>query len=286
MVEPRVLISIDYEPWVAMRQREFNYATSEKRMEIDDCYTADSLDELLDILNGKPISIYLLGEIALWYPQVPEKIKASGHELGFHGHFHRTLLDVADLELGLQLSKSWIEKYNVRGFRAPILRINKGAYNVLANAGFHYSSSIYGPTGRLQKIENIWEIPVSTFSPIKKEQVSWWFPRDFSPRLFSQFEFPFGSSMMIGMLGDNINYWIEKELKQGKSPILVLHNYQLVQPDGWPRQMQKSFLWQPWVKLFTISRRRWLEEIISRFPVGTVGGWLDEVIQERQQNRD
>jgi peptidoglycan/xylan/chitin deacetylase (PgdA/CDA1 family) len=110
MVEPRVLISIDYESWVAMRQSEFNYAPSDQRLEMDDGFTADSLDELLDILNGKVISFYLLGEIAAWYPQVPEKITAQGHELGFHGHFHRSLLDVADLEKGLQLSGPWIKK--------------------------------------------------------------------------------------------------------------------------------------------------------------------------------
>ncbi len=286
MIEPRVLISIDYESWVAMRQSEFNYAPSDKRLEMDDGFTADSLDELLDILNGKVISFYLLGEIAAWYPQVPEKIKARGHELGFHGHFHRSLLDVADLETGLQLSRPWIKKYNVRGFRAPILRMSRDAYNVLADAGFMYSSSIYGPTGILQKIDDVWEIPVSTFPLIKKKEISWWYPRDFTPRLFSQFEFPYGSGMMVGMFGKHINYWIERELKEGKSPMLVLHNYQLVQPDGWPRQMQKSFLWQPWVKLFTVSRRKWFQEIISQFPVGTVGGWLDEIMNERLPNND
>lgn len=286
MVEPRVLISIDYESWVAMRQSEFNYAPSEQRLEVDDRFTVDSIDELLDIFSGKRISFYLLGEVAIWYPEVPEKIVSRGHELGFHGHFHRSLRDLADLELGLQLSSSWIKQYNATGFRAPILRMPREAYNLLAHTGFTYSSSLYGPTGSLQKLDNVWEIPVSTFELVKKKEVSWWFPRDFTPRLASQFEFPYGSSMMIGLLGDKINYWIENELGQGKSPVLVLHNYQLVQPEGWPRQMQKTFFEMPWVKLFTIPRRQWLEKLIARFPVGTIGEWLDEVIQERYENND
>ena len=31
---------------------------------------------------------YLVGEIAEWYPEVPQKIVAAGHELGLHCHIH------------------------------------------------------------------------------------------------------------------------------------------------------------------------------------------------------
>lgn len=279
MVEPRVLISIDYESWTGLSS-DYQDTSADLRHQIDNCYVRDGLDEFLSVFKNTPISIYLLGEIALWYPEIPEKISANGHELGFHGHFHRPLLSPLDLEQDIMLSLSWIRKHKVRAFRAPILRMSREAYPALANAGFKYSSSVYGPTGNLQNLDDIWEIPVSTFPLVKKREVSWWFPRDFTPRLFSQFEFPYGSSMMVGMIGEKTNYWIERELKEGRSPVIVLHNYQLVSPEGWPRQVKSLMVRQPWEILFTISRLKWVEGILSRFPIGTIGGWLDETLEK------
>ena len=146
---PRVLLSIDYEPWFALTRRYDALAGSEERRALDDGFTRQALDPILELLGAARASIFLVGEIACWYPDLPARIVAAGHELGLHCQTHRPLVDPLELERDLLASAAWRANYPVRGYRAPMVGISEEAYPLLARHSFTYSSSIYAPAGTL-----------------------------------------------------------------------------------------------------------------------------------------
>ena len=211
---PRVLLSIDYEPWFALFRHYDSLSDPRQRCELDGGFTLRALDPLLEQLGDSKASIFLVGEIAGWYPQVPQKIVAAGHELGLHCHIHRHLKNVDELALDIRTSSNWVKQYQVRGYRAPMVGISEAAYPLLGANGFVYSSSIYAPAGvLLQKEGNVWEIPVSTLAFRKANEYN--APRDFTFDLLFKGEFPYGSSFSIGLLGKQVLKFIERSGREG-----------------------------------------------------------------------
>src|SRR5512146_3298068 len=105
---PRVLLSIDYEPWFALFRHYDSLSDPRQRCELDGGFTLRALDPLLEQLGDSKASIFLVGEIAGWYPEVPRKIVAAGHELGLHCHIHRHLKNVDELALDIRTSSNWV----------------------------------------------------------------------------------------------------------------------------------------------------------------------------------
>jgi len=81
---PRVLFSIDYEPVFALFRHYDHITDVETRRGMDNGFTLRALGPILEQLGDSKASIYLVGEIAEWYPEVPQRIVAAGHELGLH----------------------------------------------------------------------------------------------------------------------------------------------------------------------------------------------------------
>src|SRR5829696_7133284 len=148
-LSPHVLLSIDYEPVFALFRHYDKLTDPEQRRDLDQGFTRDAVDPILDQLGDAKASIYLVGEIAGWYPEVPQKIVAAGHELGLHCHIHRPLKNVDELAQDIRASAHWLKQYNVRGYRAPMVGISEAAYALLEANNFAYSSSIYAPAGVL-----------------------------------------------------------------------------------------------------------------------------------------
>ena len=70
MPSPRVLLSIDYEPWFALSRRYDSWRNPEQRRALDGDFTRQALDPILALLGSAKASIYLVGEIAEWYPEI------------------------------------------------------------------------------------------------------------------------------------------------------------------------------------------------------------------------
>jgi peptidoglycan/xylan/chitin deacetylase (PgdA/CDA1 family) len=221
-----------------------------------------------------------VGEIVGWYPEVPQKIVAAGHELGLHCHIHRPLINVGELAEDLRASASWRKQYNVRGYRAPMVGISEAAYPLLKEAGFSYSSSIYAPAGMLLQKGGIWEIPVSTvrMRPNHEDYVA---PRDFSFKLLFNGEFPYGSSFSIGLLGKNVLRIIERELNCGRSPVIILHPYELATPARSARLTRDLFV-HPLFLPFLHNKASFLKELLRSFPISPLGTYLDESLKSRE----
>jgi hypothetical protein len=280
---PRVLLSIDYESWFALSRRYDRIPSTEKRRALDAGYSQHALDILLEMLGEAKASFFMVGEIVEWYPEVPEKIAAAGHELGFHCHIHRPLHRPADLQEDLRRSKDWLTLYDVRGYRAPMVRISEDAYPLLAQAGFRYSSSIYAPAGSLVQKSGVWELPVSTLRLFRGHPVLN-APRRLSMGLVFGGEIPYGSSLTVGLLGNLVLRILELELRAGRSPVIFLHPYELVHPENWPSRLGTDLLTNPLLLPFTVDKSGYLKNLLRAFPVSPLGTWLDETLALRGGN--
>jgi hypothetical protein len=273
---PRVLLSIDYEPWFALFRHYDHLRDSNQRRDLDAGFTRLAIDPILEQLGTSKASLYLVGEIAAWYPEVPQKIVGSGHELGLHCHIHRPLVNVHELADDLAQSTAWCRQYGVRGYRAPMVGIHEEAYALLERSGFQYSSSMYAPTGTLLQRGKIWEIPVSTLR-LRAGSEPYTAPRDFSSRLLLQGEFPYGSSFSIGLLGKTILGFIERELKRGLCPSIILHPYELVKPPASAR-LTRDLVLNPHLMPFLRDKSGFLKDLLRNFPVSPLGTYLDETL--------
>lgn len=276
---PRVLLSIDYEPWFALTRRYDSLQGTSARRTLDGGFTQQALNPILDILGSARASFYLVGEIAEWYPEVPQKIIAHGHELGLHCQFHRPLVNPTELESDLISSAGWRTTYPTRGYRAPMVGISEEGYDLLARHGFSYSSSIYAPSGNLIQKGPLHELPVSSlalFGGGKPLQA----PRHFSTRLLLGGEVPYGSSFMIGLMPGIILRIIEKELRNGLSPVIILHPYELVRPPSFTRRMAKDLVAHPLLLPFMLDKAHFLKTLLKHFPVSPLADYLNEVLND------
>jgi hypothetical protein len=274
---PRVLLSIDYEPWFALTRRYDCISEPEKRRALDGGFTSQAIDPILEMLGPARASFYLVGEIAEWYPHVPEKITAAGHELGLHCQTHRPLVDPAELRRDLQASAGWRQKFPLRGYRAPMVGISEEAYELLALNNFSYSSSIYAPAGTLLQKGQMWELPVSSL-PLFGSTSELSAPRHFSTGLLLGGEVPYGSSFMIGLMPAMILRILEKELHSGLSPVIILHPYELIRPEAFVRRLGRDLLAHPLLFPFTLNKSGFLKSLLRNFPVSPLGVYLDEVL--------
>jgi len=269
-------LSIDYEPWFALFRRYDSLTEIHQRRDLDGGFTLHALDPILEQLGTARASIYLVGEIVEWYPEVPQKINSAGHELGLHCHIHRPLVNADELAGDIRASSAWCKRYGVRGYRAPMVGISESAYQLLSDNGFAYSSSIYAPAGTLLQKGGIWEIPVSTLRWRGKNGI-YTAPRDFTIKLLLDGEFPYGSSFSIGLLDGQILKIIEGELRRGLCPSIILHPYELVRPPASGR-LTRDLVLNPLLIPFLRDKSGFLKNLLRSFPVSPLGTYLDEML--------
>jgi polysaccharide deacetylase family protein (PEP-CTERM system associated) len=117
------------------------------------CRVERNVDLLLQMLadSGSQATFFTLGWIAERYPALIRRIVAGGHELASHGYGHLRASEQtpADFESDVVRAKRILEDLGgvpVQGYRAPSFSIgaaNQWAFDVLAGAGYRYSSSVY-----------------------------------------------------------------------------------------------------------------------------------------------
>lgn len=144
-----------------------------------------NIDRILSLFEeqGVRATFFTLGWIAERAPDMVRRIADAGHEVASHGmeHHRVTTFEPASFKDDVSRSKALLEEITgklVLGYRAPsysIGRDNLWALDVLADAGFRYSSSIY-PIAHdhygmpeaprfafVPRNHDLLEIPVSTF---------------------------------------------------------------------------------------------------------------------------
>lgn len=118
-----------------------------------ECRVERNVGRILELLAERDVkaTFFTLGWIAERYPQLVRRIVAEGHELASHGYGHERAsdLDEAAFTQDVTRAKAILEDLSgqpVQGYRAPSFSIGTGnlwAFDVLARAGYRYSSSIY-----------------------------------------------------------------------------------------------------------------------------------------------
>lgn len=101
--------------------------------------------------HGVRATFFMLGWVAERYPELVHRIDKEGHELASHGYSHiRATQQTPEQFLNdVVQTKKLLEDISgvaVRGYRAPSYSIGAGnlwALDILHEAGYHYSSSIY-----------------------------------------------------------------------------------------------------------------------------------------------
>ena len=148
-----------------------------------ECRIERNVGRILEQLGQRGIkaTFFTLGWIAERYPQLVRDIVAGGHELASHGFGHERATDLSESAFtqDVQRAKMLLEDLAgvpVLGYRAPSFSIGTGnlwAFDVLARAGYRYSSSIYpirhdhygmpdSPRFAYQLTSGLLEIPITT----------------------------------------------------------------------------------------------------------------------------
>ena len=179
----------------------------------------EKLLSLFDEFNVKA-TFFTLGWVAQRFPALIKKIHQEGHEMASHGMMHQRASrqsqkefkqDVADSK---QLLEDLIGE-PILGYRAPsfsVTKENQWVYDILAEQGYRYSSSVYpvahdhygipdAPRSRYTTPSGIDEIPLSTLPmfgknvPISGGGYFRLYPYCLSQRLIKQFskhnDFPY-----------------------------------------------------------------------------------------------
>ena len=118
-----------------------------------ECRIERNMAVILDMLDAHETkaTFFTLGWIAERYPQLVRDIVSRGHELASHGYGHQRASDLRREAFAEDVgrAKKMLEDLGgvaVKGYRAPSFSIGAGnlwAFDVLQEAGYRYSSSVY-----------------------------------------------------------------------------------------------------------------------------------------------
>ncbi len=155
-----------------------------------DCRVEANVERILQLFEQKSVkaTFFTLGWVAERHPAMVRKIVENGHELASHGWDHRrvTSQQPASFKEDVLKTRALLEDISgcvVKGYRAASYSIgaeNLWALDVLAEAGYQYSSSIvpirhdhYGmpdaPRFAFRAAgDRILEIPVSTVTVLRR----------------------------------------------------------------------------------------------------------------------
>ncbi|MDW7761287.1 MAG: polysaccharide deacetylase family protein [Acidobacteriota bacterium] len=172
---PRFLVSIDLED---IRLQADSPADGTARAQ-------DNMRRFLRFFDDHKVksTVFVVGELAEKLGSFIKEIRAAGHEIGCHTHDHAHVARLSPDVFRANILKN-LESLNalgiedVRGFRAPdysLTHSSRWAYDILAELGFAYSSSVmparnpvFGwkefPPYPVRFDNGLWELPFSVTS--------------------------------------------------------------------------------------------------------------------------
>ncbi len=145
------LLTVDLEDWfsVEVLKDALPPETWEKQESVVERNTIEVLD-LFDA-HGVKATFFVLGWIADRYPELIQEVARRGHEIACHSYYHRMVSSLTpdefrrDTDLALEAIVKACSRIPV-GYRSPTWGIKSDmiwAYNILAELGFVYDSSVH-----------------------------------------------------------------------------------------------------------------------------------------------
>jgi len=181
---PALALSFDFEDWMQLVRRRLGHPDWDQVTEP----LGRQMDVVFGLLDqlGARATFFLLGITAERYPEFVERIAARDDEIACHGYAHARVYDQTPDAFREDVSRSveLIERLTGRrpvGYRAPAFSINRDtpwSYEILAELGFRYDSSLYdsprvrnrmrGATLAPHRIEldsgrELWELPLAVW---------------------------------------------------------------------------------------------------------------------------
>ncbi len=94
---------------------------------------------VIDILKSNEVksTFFLSGPWVKQYPEVPQRIKADGHEIASHGYRHINLSNLSKNEIKEEIMKAHANIKEVTGVEANLIRTPNGDYNDQVIEGAH-----------------------------------------------------------------------------------------------------------------------------------------------------
>lgn len=176
-------MSVDVEDWFQVQA--LSSVIDRDRWDVQPRRVERNTERILELFAraGVRATFFTLGWVAEHYPAMVRRIVADGHELASHGTAHRRADDQSPDQFRQDVGRSKrlledIGGVEVKGYRAPTFSIgprNLWAFEVLAEEGYAYSSSVYpvrhdfygwpsAPRSPFQPVgdRGIREIPITT----------------------------------------------------------------------------------------------------------------------------
>lgn len=272
------ILAIDFESWIFSKKINALNLSLDELKQLDNGYTKKTLEYLLGTLKkyNQKTTFFIVTKLEELYPGIIGAIKKEGHEIGWHTHTHREINSKEALLDELSLAEKIIKKYKIKGFQAPSIIFFRDGYRLLKQAGFVYSSSIYGNSQEKYDFDGVIEFPVSTsnenYKPAQNQIV---FPANFQLSKIFQYGIPYGSSFFWGLLGKK--YYSEKLSKaarEGRICNLFIHDWQLVRPTSKEYKKDTSFFWNPLFLPYKINVAPLFEYLLANFKFRPIGKLL------------
>lgn len=261
-----------YNLWEAIPRSE--WVNCERRLE-------NQIEKVLDLLDefGKKATFFVLGWVAKHRPEVVKSIHRRGHEIASHGLNHDlvTTMDAArfraeTLETGQRLED--LTGRQLHGYRASNFSIrhqNSWAFDILAELGYSYDSSVY-PIGRKR-----YGIPGFPREPVKLKLASGG----------ALLEFPLTTLKAAGKTlpvagGGFFRFYplcitrhaINSLNRKGIPAVIYLHPWEFDQEQPRIRKGNAQKIWMHYHNLDKTENR--LRRLLSEFKLGSVRSVLEK----------
>jgi polysaccharide deacetylase family protein (PEP-CTERM system associated) len=135
-------LTLDFEEWYHLEY----FKDIRKNQNFD--HFVFRLDKFFDFLknNNIKITVFVVAELALKYPEIIQKISNHGHEIACHGLDHNLVYEKSSKDFRNELieAKKILEKIidkPVYGYRAPCFSMMDERFNILKELNFKYDSS-------------------------------------------------------------------------------------------------------------------------------------------------
>jgi polysaccharide deacetylase family protein (PEP-CTERM system associated) len=192
------------------------------------------MNRMLDLFDelGVKGTMFILGEIAEYFPNLVRRIAAAGHQLGVHGYYHLQVFKQtpAEFRQALDRAKKLIEDVGGReadAHRAVAFSIGRDtmwAFDVLADLGFKYDSSIFPFQGRRYGVPDAPRRPYRHVLPDGRSL--WEFPMAVAERAGRRW--PALGGGYLRMFPMAYNEWALRSLHaEGIGGVLYLHPYEV-----------------------------------------------------------
>ncbi len=229
---PYNILTIDVEDWFHAS------ALTEKINSVDEWQSRipQTLHRVLNLLEEEKAkaTFFVLGSVAERFPEIVQTVKQRGHKIASHGYAHTSIYSQTKEEFEKDVKRSLliledITKDKIKGYRAPNFSITTDslwAYEILADSGIEYTSSIF-PTKHILHAYGIPQAPKDPFVlKLDNGKSIVEFPLS-TVRILGKY-FPFGGGAYLRLLPYWYNKWSIKRLnRRGKPAVIYFHPWEL-----------------------------------------------------------